>query len=400
MPRVDARGEPMPPVDDQEKDMSELQAVTWYYEKWRVHELDSTISYASSDKKRKKNKTPSESTNDSKDTKNTKGKNHASDIKDTDTGALRLETDLEKFRQIYVAEIINTSDLDKQLVVIDDIVLLQKHLQCLTVTDGGKYDKWLGDEVVDAVIEIMCHDHPKDTRDGQLVYIERVADVAMLERDGKVENCHEAALAGSHGTPKGDNYLKHDLTWYYEKWRVHQLDSTISYASRLRPLIQNWSEEKAKKVDNIIENNYLGVGEYVEDLMRPFIPAQDGTLAKLKTGTQVVDAAIELMRHDEPTDTRDDQLVYIERVADVVKHERDGRIEKCYEDALAGISGTTQGTSYLKHDMANIDEFRRELPVVLVDSPYNKMKYMKRFKQYHARLSDAAAVEGDEDASS
>ncbi|KAE8778185.1 epstein-barr virus ebna-1-like protein [Hordeum vulgare] len=189
-------------------------------------------------------------------------------------------------------------------------------------------------------------------------------------------------------------------TWYYEKWRVHQLDSTISYASRLRPLIQNWSEEKAKKVDNIIENNYLGVGEYVEDLMRPFIPAQDGTLAKLKTGAQVVDAAIELMRHDEPTDTRDDQLVYIERVADVVKHERDGRIEKCYEDALAGISGTTQGTSYLKHDMANIDEFRRELPVVLVDSPYNKMKYMKRFKQYHARLSDAAAVEGDEDASS
>ncbi|KAI5000069.1 hypothetical protein ZWY2020_004658 [Hordeum vulgare] len=181
-------------------------------------------------------------------------------------------------------------------------------------------------------------------------------------------------------------------TWYYEKGRVHQLESTISYASRLRPLIQNWSEEKAKKVDNIIHNNYLGVGEYVEDLMRPFIPAQDGMLAKPKTGTQnpfnkrskhhsmkamgprepeepraftdedshdesfrkqqeVVDAAIELMRHDEPTDTRDGQLVYIERLAGVVKLERDGRIEKCYEDSLEGILGTTQGTSYLKHDM-------------------------------------------------
>ena len=46
-----------------------------------------------------------------------------------------------------MAEIINTSDLDKQLVVIDDIVLLQKHLQCLTMTDGGEDDKWLGDEV-------------------------------------------------------------------------------------------------------------------------------------------------------------------------------------------------------------------------------------------------------------
>ena len=50
-------------------------------------------------------------------------------------------------------------------------------------------------------------------------------------------------------------------TWYYEKWRVHQLDSTISYASRLRPLIQNWSDEKAQKVDNSINKNYIGVGE-------------------------------------------------------------------------------------------------------------------------------------------
>ena len=50
-------------------------------------------------------------------------------------------------------------------------------------------------------------------------------------------------------------------TWYYEKWRVHQLDSTISYASRLRPLIQNWSDEKAQKVDNIINKKIIGVGE-------------------------------------------------------------------------------------------------------------------------------------------
>ncbi|KAE8802609.1 hypothetical protein D1007_21645 [Hordeum vulgare] len=388
------------------------------------------------------------------------------------------------------------------------------------------------------------------------------------------------------------------LTWYYKKFRVRQLDSSISYESRLRQLIQNWSEEKAKKVDNIIQNNYLGVGEYVEDLMMPFIPAQDGTLAKPKTDARikvlarrvltdlqevaslvwdagveqvdrmytlakkmdeylrrvenihlsdlgapshpmeasvenaqqafdqgkqkdvtevaakyhckqgiknddmdppmknldedfdVVDAAIQIMRHDEPIDTRDGQFVYIERVAVVAKLERDGRIEKCYEDALAGIAGTTQGTNYLKHDMvflptrslyvhwflvvvnprrkeiqvrgmeahlraamringieinaledinvtqwlvrdiivskgnesalymlknielftgeklrmqydqAYINKFRRELHVVLVGSRYNKIKYKKRFKQYHARLSDAAAVEDDEDARS
>ena len=65
----------------------------------------------------------------------------------------------------------------------------------------------------------------------------------------------------------------------------------------------------------------------------------------------MVDAPIQLMRHDQPIDTRDGQLVYIERVAGVAKVERDGRIEEFYEDALVGIPGTTQGTSYLKHDM-------------------------------------------------
>ena len=94
-----------------------------------------------SDKKRKKNRNPSKSTNDSKDAKNTMRKNRASNLKDTDTGASTLETNLDKFRQSYVAEIINTSDLDKQLVVIDDIVLQQKHLQCLTMTDVGEDDK-------------------------------------------------------------------------------------------------------------------------------------------------------------------------------------------------------------------------------------------------------------------
>ena len=50
-------------------------------------------------------------------------------------------------------------------------------------------------------------------------------------------------------------------TLYYEKFRVHQLDSSISYESRLRSLIQNWSKEKEKKVYNIIQNNYLEAGE-------------------------------------------------------------------------------------------------------------------------------------------
>ena len=46
-----------------------------------------------------------------------------------------------------------------------------------------------------------------------------------------------------------------------------------------------------------------------------------------------------------------------------------------------------------------IDNYRRELHVALLTSPYNKLKSMKRLKTYIARLSDAAAIEDHDDAS-
>ena len=49
---------------------------------------------------------------------------------------------------------------------------------------------------------------------------------------------------------------------------------------------------------------------------------------------------------------------------------------------------------------AYIDNYTRELPVVLLNLPYNKLKSMKRLKTYNASLSDAATIEDHEDASS
>lgn len=50
-------------------------------------------------------------------------------------------------------------------------------------------------------------------------------------------------------------------TWFYEKFRVDQIDPTISYMQREKPLIQYWNEAKAAKVDKVIAENYVGVGE-------------------------------------------------------------------------------------------------------------------------------------------
>ena len=49
---------------------------------------------------------------------------------------------------------------------------------------------------------------------------------------------------------------------------------------------------------------------------------------------------------------------------------------------------------------AYIDNYRREIPIVLLNLPYNKLKSMKRLKTYIASLSDAAAIEDHVDASS
>lgn len=50
-------------------------------------------------------------------------------------------------------------------------------------------------------------------------------------------------------------------TWFYEKFRVDHIDRTISYLQRDKPLIQYWNDAKAGKVDKIISQNYVGVGQ-------------------------------------------------------------------------------------------------------------------------------------------
>ncbi|KAE8784296.1 hypothetical protein D1007_42218 [Hordeum vulgare] len=78
---------------------------------------------------------------------------------------------------------------------------------------------------------------------------------------------------------------------------------------------------------------------------------KDGVEDGLWFGDEVDDAPFQLMCHDDPIDTRDVQLFYIERMDDAVILKRDDRIERCHEEALAGLHGTTKRTSYVKHDL-------------------------------------------------
>ena len=69
-------------------------------------------------------------------------------------------------------------------------------------------------KVIDAAIEILRRNNPRDIREGQLVFVERAANVSILARDGRIREIHDEVLAGKHGTTKGDNYLQHDMVKY------------------------------------------------------------------------------------------------------------------------------------------------------------------------------------------
>ena len=99
-----------------------------------VLQLFKNDEYASYDneKKNRKNKTPSQCTNDSEDTNSKKRKIGSSNLKKRSEVNETLRDQLDVVRQDFVASLINTTNREKQMVLVDDIVVLSKHLQCLT----------------------------------------------------------------------------------------------------------------------------------------------------------------------------------------------------------------------------------------------------------------------------
>ena len=108
---------------------------------------DKYVAYGT-EKVKRESKTPSESTNDSKDRNNKKRKIGSSNSKKRVESPLwKRREKVDKARLDLVAEQINTIDREKQMVLVDDIVVLSKHLQCLTHRNVAEDDIWLGQEV-------------------------------------------------------------------------------------------------------------------------------------------------------------------------------------------------------------------------------------------------------------
>ena len=113
-----------------------------------VLQLFKNDEYASYDTEKKKGKkTPSECTNDSEDTNSKKRKIGSSNLKKRSEVPETQRDQLDVVRQDFVASLINTTNREKQMVLVDDIVVLSKHLQCLTHKDESEDGVWLGDEV-------------------------------------------------------------------------------------------------------------------------------------------------------------------------------------------------------------------------------------------------------------
>ena len=98
-------------------------------------------------RKKTKNKTPSECTNDSEDTNSKKRKIGSSNLKKRSEVPETQRDQLDVVWQYSVVSLVNTTNREKQMVLVDDIVVLSKHLQCLTHKDESEDGVWLGDEV-------------------------------------------------------------------------------------------------------------------------------------------------------------------------------------------------------------------------------------------------------------
>ena len=68
-------------------------------------------------------------------------------LKDMTNDCKDMLKDMEQFNQEIVAQRINTEDKDTNMVIVDDIVLKQKNLRCLTQEGATSYDKWVEDDV-------------------------------------------------------------------------------------------------------------------------------------------------------------------------------------------------------------------------------------------------------------
>ena len=71
-------------------------------------------------RKKRKNKTPSECINDSEDTNNKKRKIGSSNLKKSSEVPVWKKDQLDMVRQDFVASLINTTNREKQMVLVDD----------------------------------------------------------------------------------------------------------------------------------------------------------------------------------------------------------------------------------------------------------------------------------------
>ena len=68
-------------------------------------------------------------------------------VTDSRNDFMKLCKDVQDFNEVLVPKTVKTSEQDQRLVQVDDIVLHQKNLRCLTQESENPEDNWLDDDV-------------------------------------------------------------------------------------------------------------------------------------------------------------------------------------------------------------------------------------------------------------
>jgi serine/threonine protein kinase len=247
-----------------------------------------------------------------------------------------------------IIKCVNKTKETVNMVHIEDLIVKQKDLKCLTnpYLDNEK-DKYLGDEVIDCFIEHHRRSTPSDIRKGGTVFVERVLNTYALQNDVRRNTGVQLAMGGSR---KGIDYLRNNMIYLpihdADHWYLVVVNTTIQHIQILNSLSHEGIQNEASCM--YLHNTLMGMESDIR-----FALDQGGE--EICTWSQRNFCVASWPR----------------KVIRNVPLQRDG--SSCGLYLIMNIINWTGRELAQQFDQATINKFRPELALILIKSPHNKL---------------------------
>ncbi|XP_062209302.1 uncharacterized protein LOC133911107 [Phragmites australis] len=157
------------------------------------------------------------------------------------------------------------------------------NISFISLTDYFNKNKTHDDNFIRRVVlytigVFICPTLQQHVASDYLNLVENVQDIRKLNWASLTRNHLISCIENFHKKTSPTN-LKGNLAllqlWYWEKFCVHELDPTSFATGRDRPLIQYWTEERARIRGDITNIKGFGYGQIIHDIRKPIKPPKE-----------------------------------------------------------------------------------------------------------------------------